>query len=88
MLGGLLVWAAHFFTLYAAASIFETSAAARLITAAATLAAVAGNLLLFRAVRRRASADPFADWARSLARLAIGVSMIAVLWQGLPALLA
>lgn len=84
----MLIWTAHFFTLYAAASIFGSSTAARLITAAATAAALVAGALMFIALGRQASGDTFADWSRSLARLAIGIAMIAVIWQGLPALLA
>ena len=86
MLGGLLVWAAHFFTLYVLASVFGSSPAARIGTVAATLVAVAVDVVILRKVWRLGEGDPFRRWTASLGALGAGLSLVAVLWQGLPAL--
>jgi hypothetical protein len=89
LLGGLIIWAAHFFILYAIASIFLTTTLARLLAGAVTLIClVAVALLLARALRWRADADPFEHWMHVLAALVAAISLVAVLWQGLPVLLA
>lgn len=87
MLGGLLVWAAHFFALYVLASVFESSMIARVGTGIATLAAVAANVGLLIAARRAEAPDAFWRWMISLGMLGVGLSLVAVLWQGLPALI-
>jgi hypothetical protein len=86
MLGGLLVWAAHFFALYVLASVFGSSIAARVGTAAATLVAVAANVFILRVVWRSADGDAFGRWTASLGALGAGLSLVAVLWQAMPAL--
>ena len=87
MLGGLLVWAAHFFTLYVLASVFGSSTAARLGTAAATIVAVAADVAILRAAWRSPNGDPFGRWTASLGALGASLSFVAVLWQALPALI-
>ena len=87
MLGGLLVWAAHFFALYILASVFESSMVARVGTGIATLAAVAANIGLLVVARRTVAADAAARWMISLGALGVALSLVAVLWQGLPALI-
>lgn len=91
MLGGLLVWAAHFFALYGIASLFPGMAAARWLTVAATLAALAaaGALLVQALRRRRAAPDHDLErWMAGLAALGSGIALVAIAYQGLPALLA
>ncbi len=89
MLGGLLVWTAHFFLLYGAASIFATSDTTRLITAAATLLCLA--LAAWLAIKgwkgQRIEDDRFSRWSHRVASITGAGAFIAVLWQGLPALL-
>ena len=89
MLGGLLVWAGHFFTVYIAASLFHTSPAARLITAAATLAGLAAAAAIGHAGwrGRRTEGDEATLWIPLIAALASAAAFVAILWQGLPALL-
>ncbi len=89
MLGGLLFWAAHFFIVYGAASIFHTSTATRLITAVATLACLSGAAwLAWKGWRGRAGdSDRFGAWTHSVAALSGAGACVAILWQGLPALL-
>lgn len=89
MLGGLIVWAAHFFLLYAFASIFPGTQLARRLTVLATAIALAGDLLIIRhaaAAGREGGGDSFDRWTRRFARAGALLSLIAVLWQGLPAL--
>ena len=89
MLGGLIVWTIHFFSLYIVASIFLTSTITRVLTIAITLACLVADaaLLLWAGqVIHRHEADPFKRWRGYLAVLAAAISFIAVLWQGLPAL--
>lgn len=88
MLGGLAVWAAHFFTLYALGSVFESAPPARFGSLVATIAAVIANLAILGALRRPSAApadDPLAFWMKSLGSLGARLSLVAVLWQGLPA---
>lgn len=81
MLGGLIVWAIHFFALYAAGSVFPETATARLITGAVTLACLAAAAaILVRALRLAPGLQ------RTLALAGALLSAIAIIWQGLPAL--
>ena len=91
MLGGLIVWTVHFFSIYIIASIFLTTILARILTLAITVACLAADgALLARALRgvRGRAGDEAARWNVSLAALAAAISLVAVAWQGLPALLA
>lgn len=88
LLGGLAVWAAHFFLLYAFASLFPGQQAARTLTWIATIPALAADagLLWFAATRRLAGgADELDEWILAVGALGAGLSFIAVLWQALPA---
>ncbi len=90
LLGGLIVWTVHFFTLYAIASVFLTTMLARLLAGAATLACLAADaMLLASAIRaaRSSDMDEFERWLRMLAALIAAISFVAVLWQGFPVLL-
>lgn len=87
MLGGLLVWAAHFFTLYILASVFGTSLEARVGTAIATLMALAVAIMIFMNARRSTDADPLLRWMASIKALGAALVIVAVLWQALPALI-
>lgn len=86
LLGGLVVWAAHFFAAYIAASLFPGSDTARWLTAGATVAALAadGAILLWTL---RAPGVGLDRWIRQLGAIGATLSLVAVLWQGLPALL-
>lgn len=88
-LGGLLVWAADFFILYGISSVFLTTMLARILVGAVTLAAIAVDLwLLFRLrARLRASNDRVNRWMDAIALVGIGLSLVAVCFEGLPALL-
>ena len=91
MLGGMVVWTVQFFALYIVASIFLTSTISRVLAVLITLACLAADgALLARAMRllRGGSVDEPARWRASLAALIAAISLVAVTWQGLPALLA
>lgn len=88
MLGGLIVWAAHFSALYGIYSIAHVALGradhptALGAAAAATLAAAAADLLMLHAAVRRGG-DAF---TALLAGGGAAISLIAVIWQGLTAL--
>lgn len=91
MFGGMAVWTVHFFSLYILASVFGSGWAARLPTLVLTLVALAVNVWLMVLARRRldaAGTDRPARWMATMAGLAALLSLVAVLWQGLPALFA
>nr|WP_314444274.1 hypothetical protein [uncultured Sphingomonas sp.] len=89
LLSGLIVWTAHFFAIYIAASVFPGSSLANWLTGLLTLVALA---LLAAAVflsKRRTGDhddDSLSRWLDSLALLGIALSAVAILYQGLPAL--
>ena len=91
LLGGMIVWTVHFFTLYAIGSIFLTSTLARVLTVVVTAACLAADAYLLRwAIRdlREGERDEFSAWLRRLAALIAAISFVSVLWQGFPAILA
>lgn len=95
-LGGMGVWAVHFAGVYAIASVFDVIAeaeapGARLWTAGLTVACILADAAIALLIRRRRRADVRGgpeDWLLTLGGLGAGFSFVAVLWQGLPALLA
>ncbi len=82
LLGGLLVWTAHFFGLYAIAEIAPHAGLVMGLTALC----LAADLVLLRVVIRLRRDDPFAAWRRSVAIAGVYLSLLAVCWQALPAL--
>lgn len=87
LLSGLVVWAAHFFAIYIAASVFPGSDTARWLALAATIAALAADgAILFRTLRP--GGEAFERWVRQLGAFGAALSTLAVLWQGLPAIMA
>ena len=87
LLGGLLVWAVHFFALYAVGSIFLTTDLARGLTIALTLICLLALALIGRRVWLARAGDAERDWIRIVALWGIAIGGIAILWQGLVALL-
>lgn len=89
LLGGLIVWTAHFFASYGIASLWPGSSLAKWLVGLVTLLALAvGCLLLWRsAVRLRTTADDVQRWSLKLSMLGYALSVVAVGYQGLPALL-
>ncbi|MET0247837.1 MAG: hypothetical protein ABW182_13895 [Sphingomonas sp.] len=88
LLAGLLVWAAHFFLVYAIGEFGGEGTGQRVAVIAATLAAIAADLVLLRLARRMRTHDPFDRWRRAIACGGLMLSALSVLWQGLPALFA
>ncbi|HEX2542927.1 MAG TPA: hypothetical protein VHM00_17825 [Caldimonas sp.] len=89
-LGGLLVWTVHFFGLYLIASIWLTTPTASVVAGVFTVACLGADAwLLWRTApaRRGGAIDPFDQWLLLLAFLGAALSALAVLWQGLPALI-
>jgi hypothetical protein len=90
LLGGLLVWTLHFFALYGIASIFLTTPLARILVGIITLLCLAGLAVLTGRSWSlyRSEPDEVSGWLALIATLASAISLVAILWQGLPALLA
>ena len=91
MLGGLIVWAAHFFALYGIASILPGTVMARWLTVAATLVAFGiAAWVLWRALanQRRVGSDNLGRWMAGVAAAGSGIALVAIIYQGMPALLA
>ncbi len=91
LLGGMVVWTVHFFGAYGIASIFpERVLIAKLLAGGLTLACLAALAWLARrswaAFNRKE--DAVSDWIALLASLLNAVALVAVFWQGFPALLA
>lgn len=88
ILGGLLIWAAHFFLLYAFASIFPGTQLARVLTVGATLATLVVNAgIIFTLFTAGVREDELERWARAVGLGGALLSFVAVLWQGLPGLI-
>jgi len=90
LLGGLLVWAAHFFAVYIAASLFPGTQLAKWLVLALTIAALVALWLFSRLMLRASPADRGEDgdhWGTGLVRLGCGLAAVAIVYQGLPALL-
>lgn len=87
LLGGLLVWAVHFFALYAVGSIFLTTDLARGLTIALTLICLLVIGLFGRRAWLTRAPDAESDWIRVVALWGVAIGGIAILWQGLVALL-
>ena len=85
-----MVWTTHFFLLYGFASIFPGSSVAKLLTLAVTIPALAvdGWILWLAATRlSRRAADGLDRWTSELGAVGAALSLVAVAWQALPAVL-
>jgi hypothetical protein len=87
LLGGLIVWAIHFFVLYGIASIWLTTPLARALTLLATALCLAADALLIVRIRRSDASGEMDGWMRAVALYGAAISVVAILWQALPALL-
>ena len=91
LLSGLIIWIAHFFGVYAAASLLPGTSSARWLTGLLTLAALGLLAATTYAVHRRLKgreSDALSLWADRLALLGGALAGIAIFYQGLPALIA
>lgn len=91
LLGGMAVWTVHFFGSYGIASILpERILLAKLLSGGLTLACLAALASLTRrswtAVSRER--DTVSDWIALMASMLNAIALVAVFWQGFPALLA
>lgn len=86
LLGGLIVWAAHFFALYAAGEIGGQNMATRTAALLLTVACLAADAAIARAAAARTARDPFSRWVRFTALAGAALSAVAVIWQGMAAL--
>ena len=89
LIAGLVIWAAHFFALYGIASVLPGRRADALwFVLAATVFAVAANVLVLRRLRARPGhADEVNVWVTRVASLGAIFSVLAVLWQTVPVLI-
>lgn len=88
LLGGLTIWAVHFFLIYGFASIFPGSRIANILTLVVTVPALAANAVLGWAAWTGAlvaDADELDEWVLNVAAVGAALSFVAVLWQALPA---
>lgn len=87
LLGGLIIWAVHFFLLYGIASVFPGKPIASVLSLAAAIPAIACDAILlgFAVVhrRRRPSADDLRAWIIDIGAAGAALSIVAVIWQSL-----
>lgn len=90
LLGGLILWTAHFFATYIIASLWPGTSLARILVVMATVLAlaVAGWRAVLVLRHMRTAADGFLRWSGGLALLGYALAGAAILYQGLPSLLA
>jgi len=95
LLGGLIVWAVHFLGVYGIASVADVvqeadAPAALWVMGAFTLLCAGADLLIGASALRRigASDDSLDRFIHGGAAWCAGLSLIAVVWQGLPVLVA
>ncbi len=86
LLGGLIVWAVHFFGLYALAEISPDIAP--MLVLVLTALCLAANVWLLLRNRHHPASGSFGAWRQSMARNGAVISLVAVGWQALPALIA
>lgn len=89
-LAGLIIWAGHFFALYATGSVFPGTLMARWIVLALTILALVLLILLAHRIRERsreAKSSPTRRWLDSLAGLVAAISMVSVIFQVFPAII-
>jgi hypothetical protein len=87
LLGGLLLWTVHFFSLYGIGEFAGASAASRgavLLLSALALGAIG---LLARQLLPLARSEDFARWRAGVALGGLALSALAIVWQALPALI-
>jgi len=90
LLGGLLLWTAHFFAVYGIASLFPGTRLAVILVLVVTVAALGlAGMLLARSVRNlRRDEDRLGRWNHKGSALLYALAATAILYQGLPAAFA
>ena len=87
LLGGLVVWTVHFLVVYGVASVLPGQPAARWLVLAAALPALAiDGLILWKTIGGGSRPDALDRWVSQLGAIGAAISLIAVIWQCLPAL--
>lgn len=87
LLGGMIVWTIHFFALWTVGSVVLSVPVARVVVAAVTVACLLADAGLLVMLAKTSVHGDLEKWTRSLGLLGVGLSFVAVTWQGLPALL-
>jgi hypothetical protein len=88
LLGGLIVWAVHFFALYAIGSLLPGTGLAVWLSLGVSVPAILANALIIRiSVRRAVAPDPLGRWIFQVGAIGAGMSLLAVVWQSFPGLL-
>lgn len=87
MMGGLILWALHFFLLYLLAEFGGSGSGVRLAASLLTLAILGAAAWLFVAVSRESPGDPFAWWRQRAAMLGLAFGGVGIVLQFLPVLL-
>jgi hypothetical protein len=90
LLSGLLIWAAHFFALYAVASLFPGTRLAHilaLVLTAAALAAAGWLLWRMRRLAQQDGQDRLTDWMAALAATGNALALVAIAYQAAPSVL-
>jgi hypothetical protein len=87
LLGGLLIWAAHFLALYIIGEFAGETEAARLAIGMLTLAALIGDIAVLRWALSISIDTEFDRWRRSLVAAEALLSAIAIIWQSLPSII-
>jgi len=87
LLGGLILWAAHFLAVYGIASVLPGTRTAIILVLLVTSLALAGAAWLFaRTVAAfRTAGDDLQRWSAGLALLGYAMAAPAIVYQGLPA---
>ncbi len=88
LLGGLLLWAAHFFAVYVIGSVFPGKKIGAMLVLATSLAILAITLMLaVRAFRATPSMhDGLQRWMSDLSLLGYSIATVAIIYQSLPAI--
>ena len=86
MLGGLIVWTAHFMGVYAIGEFWGEGTGPRIAVGVLTAVGLAVVASIGWQARRLPLDGDFAAWRRSVAGVGALVASVAILWQGLPAL--
>lgn len=87
LLGGLTLWAAHFFAVYGIASVLPGTRTAIVLVLLVTGLALAATSWLFATTvfALRKASDDLQRWSSSLALLGYAMAGAAIIYQGLPA---